>query len=687
MRRWRPPPASSFPSGVVTPAHEPRRPSPSRTARLALFAAVTLTVVWVLLRLAAGTPTGLTRTTYARNGWIDPPVERARTDRIDLDFASKPHAPRRFFSARWQGVWYLDRDGAYDLHLSADDWARLAIDGESVGIDGTSNRLAPVTRTLTKGAHLIQVDYEQRGGRGHLNVMWAPQGQAARPFEPDRLFPAAPSPRAIVRNGAIRWLGRAAGAAWIALLAVIAARAVRRGVAEDGLWGFSRALVERTSRHGRPAAMLAMTAVLLLAAALRFEAICTGYGPFDRPAWLFELEAHTRDRIGAIRPDTFEWAKIDRPYVGGDPINYIRFAREMQSFYQAHPREPVFLFATRTWLPLVDGQDVAVSFASATFSIVAVWATYLLGAAHFSRTVGVLAALGLAVDKDMATWAADGWRDDTFTAFVVLWAWVLVRLAKRPTWGWGVVTGVVGAAAVLTRITALSFVLPSLVLWLAWPHRATWVARLRAGSLAAAVCAALIAPYLINCWRTFGDPLYAINIHTGFYRARSGQASDQPMSVSSYLASDWEARPRRLIRVATQGLTTYPFSMKWVGFDFWVDGLGRVLAWLSVAGLVLMTTSWTGCMLLALMTMSLLPFAFTWTIPGGGEWRFTMHAYPFYLVACGLAIVTLGRLAGRATALIAAEPGRAGSSPEASPVTDAISQDPASTTREGRRPS
>ena len=34
------------------------------------------------------------------------------------------------------------------------------------------------------------------------------------------------------------------------------------------------------------------------------------------------------------------------------------------------------------------------------------------------------------------------------------------------------------------------------------------------------VTTALVAPYLINCARAFGDPLYSINYHTKFYRAR-----------------------------------------------------------------------------------------------------------------------------------------------------------------------
>ena len=48
-----------------------------------------------------------------------------------------------------------------------------------------------------------------------------------------------------------------------------------------------------------------------------------------------------------------------------------------------------------------------------------------------------------------------------------------------------------------------------------------------------------------------------------------------------------------------------------------------------------------------MLMLSLVPYAFTWHIDGGGEWRFTMLAYPIYLIASALAIERLLRLAVR----------------------------------------
>jgi len=119
----------------------------------------------------------------------------------------------------------------------------------------------------------------------------------------------------------------------------------------------------------------------------------------------------------------------------------------------------------------------------------------------------------------------------------------------------------------------------------------------------------------------------------------------------------------------------------------------RVLQALTLAG------SSPGCgvplgrWLLMLLVSSLLPYAFTWEIPGGAEWRFTMHAYPIYLIAaasflttCAAAITSLSkggapawrRIMGRAAASVVlagtvaatllwlplrARPGNAGESP------------------------
>ena len=336
-----------------------------------------------------------------------------------------------------------------------------------------------------------------------------------------------------------------------------------------------------------------------------------------------------------------------------------RFAREMTSFYGAHVREPVFVASTKLWLMLVEDQNVAVSFASAMFSTLAVWATYLLGSYAYSRWAGLAAAFVLAIERDAIGWAAEGWRDDAMMFVFVMSCYALLRCVRAPTVVNAIVAGVIAGIACLTRITALSFLLPGIVYlaWVAWLHRretpstspsvsarASASARWRTAAIVLGVMSVVVAPYMINCAIVFGDPLYAINYHTTFYRARSNQAFDQPMTVGAYLGSQLMRDPLGVLWVFIQGVTTVPFTAKWIGLEFWVTSLGRVLSWLSVAGLLLFVLDRTGRFLLMMLILSLVPYAFTWHIAGGGEWRFTLLAYPIYLIASALAIGRVGRI-------------------------------------------
>src|SRR3972149_10924514 len=97
--------------------------------RKALLAALTASVLWAGLRAGVATPTGLVRTVFGAVGEREP-LHETRTHDVDLSFMTAPHMPRSFFSARWHGIWQSDRAGRYALHLGADDWARLTIDGE-----------------------------------------------------------------------------------------------------------------------------------------------------------------------------------------------------------------------------------------------------------------------------------------------------------------------------------------------------------------------------------------------------------------------------------------------------------------------------------------------------------------------------------------------------------------------------
>jgi 4-amino-4-deoxy-L-arabinose transferase-like glycosyltransferase len=377
--------------------------------------------------------------------------------------------------------------------------------------------------------------------------------------------------------------------------------------------------------------------LLLLAMAygglLRVEVFVERYGTIDHPSWARVLTQKLAPLVTHRHPSRFRWYHVDRPYVGGDPINYIRYARDMRSFYQAHVREPIFLALTRTYLWLLADQDFAVSFASMTGSILTILATYLLGAALLSRVAGVVLSFIVAMEYELISWSVDGWRDDVFMATVTFSAWAFVRCQRDPSRRNAVFLGLATSAACLTRITALSFAVPAFAWLIVDCGDQTRLQRARMSTAAALLCAVIVAPYLLNCAIATGDPLYAINYHTRYYRAGEGLPAEKPMSAAAYIAAKVHGRPFAALDTAVTGLFVQPFRVKWTGLDGWIPGAGTVLSWLSIVGMLRWAFLPEGRMLLIILIGSLVPYALTWNVAGGSEWRFTMHAYPLYLTA------------------------------------------------------
>ena len=387
-------------------------------------------------------------------------------------------------------------------------------------------------------------------------------------------------------------------------------------------------------RRFAPAIPLTLVLVaMLFGGLLRVEVLVDRYGTLDHPPWARVLTQRLAPLVRPLHPSRFHWYRVDHPYVGGDPINYIKYAREMRSFYQAHVREPIFLALTRTYLWLLADQDVAVSFASMTGSILTIVAAYLLGTAMLSRAAGVVLAFIVALEYELISWSVDGWRDDVFMATVTFSAWAFVRCLRNPSRKHAVFLGVATAAACLTRITALSFALPAFAWLIIDRGGENRIERARMTIAAALISAVIVGPYLVNCAIATGDPLYAINYHTIYYRSGEGLPAEKPMSALSYMNEKIHARPVTALDTAITGLFVQPFSVKWTGLDGWISGARAVLSWLSIIGMLRWVFLPEGRLLLVILIGSLLPYALTWNVAGGGEWRFTMHAYPLYLMA------------------------------------------------------
>ena len=548
---------------------------------------------------------------------------------------------------RWSGYWAVDAPGVHQIVLRSDGQATFEIEHQGRKQQVVSRGLdtPPAAVLLEPGLHRLQLAYERAAETSVLRLGVAAPGRSARPLDAASLYPSVPGPGVQWREriGRLAWrLTLLAWLAWAAALVWPRMQSAWRPEAGGAAGWRAGAIPPRTRRI---VTVVVLLAAIVAAALLRGDALLRKYGPLSSPAWVSSTQGVVLDAAGALRPDALRWNREPAPYVGGDPINYLKFAREMRSFYQAHVREPIFLAATRAWLAVLDDQDIAVSFASATFSLLLVPATFLLGRVVFGTAAGLIAAALMAIEVDAISWGVDGWRDDASALFTALTTWSLIRLSATPRRSTAIVGGVLGAAAALTRITSLGLWLPGLALAAWFGPGATRAQRCRMALLNLVVGLALVSPYLYNCYAEFGDPLEAVNAHTTFYRAREHVAYDTPMSARQYVLGKLRDQPAHTLDTAIYGILVYPFAGKWRGFDWWWRGAGRALACASALGLLLSACTPAGRLMLACLALSLLPFAVTWNVTGGGEWRFTLPAYPVYLAACGFVMAASVRVA------------------------------------------
>ncbi len=519
-----------------------------------------------------------------------------------------PAIPSGIRYARWDAYWLVPQSGGCGLLLKGSDAARVWLDDVLVlERDGAEPYRDQKALWLERGPHLLRVELDVHGSLPVFKLALS-SGGSPRPAEGREFSPHIRSATAERLLPAIRLLQGATAAAWAATL----------------LWT-SLAL-----RRHKSVAILLAGLVVLYGGGLRIEGLVRQYWGMDAPRWAREVAGLVRP----LRPAAMKLSPVDNPYTG-DPHGYLSFARDMQHFYAAHFREPLFILATKVGLAAAGGADAGIGLTSAVFSTLVVWMTYLLGSACFGRRVGLVAALLMALEPMAVSFAAEGMRDDAFAFFVLLATLCLYRMQAEPNAGNAGLAGLAGAGACLTRITSLSFLLPALLFVALAGDPASRRRRLRAAGIALLITGALVAPYLINCALVFGDPFISVDAHTHFYRGRANLPWDPSMTWLQYLLSSF--RPLELVQTFLIGVTTYPFDNKWNPYMVWVPHLPLALRLLSLVGLLLFLRRREGRLLLVVLVTALVPFAFTWRVPGGSEWRFTLHAYPFYLIAAAYA--------------------------------------------------
>ena len=182
--------------------------------------ALACTGAWLLLDQQLAEQTGLRRQVWLTGDFEGAPFINDLSPGATLEFLDDDaRLPRRFFSARWQGYWYVPSSQFITLHVDADDYAAIWIDGELRFAWSTS---AARSIRLDAGVHELRIDYQQYAGTAHLSLRAGRAGAYPRPLQAEYLFPDAPAPGIVRLLTVTAWLRTTVALTW-ALAALAAA--------------------------------------------------------------------------------------------------------------------------------------------------------------------------------------------------------------------------------------------------------------------------------------------------------------------------------------------------------------------------------------------------------------------------------------------------------------------------------
>src|SRR4029078_13468389 len=107
---------------------------------------------------------------------------------------------------------------------------------------------------------------------------------------------------------------------------------------------FCAAVRIRLREHWPLAAALLITCY---GALLPLDAFTQKHGTFDHPPWSRLMPRDGAPLARSLRPSRIRFGVERNPYVGGDPISYLQYSREMTAFYQPAARAQLVLAPTR----------------------------------------------------------------------------------------------------------------------------------------------------------------------------------------------------------------------------------------------------------------------------------------------------------------------------------------------------
>ena len=193
--------------------------------------AVALTALLLVVGPHAAERTGVRLQVYPGSEFAgEPLVDRIAPD-VTLDFLeADPELPRRFFSARWHGFWYVPEAGRFILHGAGDDRLDVWIDGELLISRSSPADMHTASREIELGAgpHELLVEYAQLGGAYNMRLERQLYGSRSRSFTGHQLFREQPEPWDVRTATLAAWLTILVALIWAAAVLIAATLLTRK---------------------------------------------------------------------------------------------------------------------------------------------------------------------------------------------------------------------------------------------------------------------------------------------------------------------------------------------------------------------------------------------------------------------------------------------------------------------------
>lgn len=199
-----------------------------------------------------------------------------------------------------------------------------------------------------------------------------------------------------------------------------------------------------------------------------------------------------------------------------DIIAYLHIARTMASPYATDFREPLWVWVLKGWLGLTGWGAGQVRLLTILVSLLLVVMAYKFFRDYTGRPlIGSLVALLLATNPHLIRLSVRGLREEAYAAAILAVVYcVFAPESKLPLRAQAAGLAVAGAAVELLRFNSYVILLP-LFLWWGWRRASS---RWAYAVLPIVFIVAAALPHAVHNYKTFGDPLYSVNIHFAWWR-------------------------------------------------------------------------------------------------------------------------------------------------------------------------